>query len=158
MTGNPSYFGILMEEEMKHSNFRPRGIINQDIAGICGVARMTDKARAAHSGEIGSYKYGANSEQDREILTFLGISEEAFQDAAVKLTNDVKLGSWILDNCEKSSEEISKFNRKFKYSWQQKTTEHGYSKRRRELNAEGLSIPFFISPGCWLQFKVFKRR
>lgn len=77
---------------MKRSNFRPRDMLNQDIAGICGVARMTDKARAAHSGEIGSYKYGANSEQDQEILSFLGISEKAFHHAAIRLTNDVKLG------------------------------------------------------------------
>lgn len=142
---------------MDQKNFRPRGILNQDIAGICGVARMTDKARAAHVGEIGSYKYGVDSEQDTEILSFLEITADAFQDAAVRLTNDVKLGAWILDNCEKSSEEISKFNRKLKYSLQSKNPQNGFSKRRRELNDKELSIPFGISPGWWLFFKVFKR-
>lgn len=142
---------------MKQKTFRPRDLLNKEVAGICGVARMADKARAAHNGEIGSYKYGADSEQDTMVLSFLGISVDDFQDAAVKLTNDVKLGAWILDNCEKSSEEISKFNRKLKYSWQQKTTEHGYSKRRRELNAEEPSIPYWISPGWWLLSKIFRR-
>lgn len=146
---------------MKQKNFRPRDILNQDIAGICGIARMTDKARAAHAGEIGSYKYGVDSEQDTEILSFLEITADAFQDAAVRLTNDVKLGAWILDNCEKSSEEISKFNRKLKYSWQRKSPQNGFSNRRRELNDKYLNIlniPSGLSPGWWLFFKVFKRR
>lgn len=143
---------------MKQNTFRPRNISNKEVAGICGVARMADKARAAYNGEIGSYKYGADSEQDREILSFLGISVDDFQDAAVKLTNDVKLGAWILDNCEKSSEEISKYNRKLKYSWQHKTIENGYSKRRRQLNDKELSIiPFWISPAWWVISKVFRR-
>ena len=118
---------------MKQSNFRPRGIINQDIAGICGVARMTDKIRAAHSGEIGSYKYGVDSEQDTGILSFLGISADMFQEAAVQIDNDIKLGSWILSNCSRSSEEISKFNRKLKFWWQSIMPRHTYSRRRREL-------------------------
>ena len=103
---------------MKQNTFRPRDLLNQEIAGICGVARMTDKARAAHAGEIGSYKYGADSEQDTTVLSFLGISVDAFQEAAVQIDNDVKLGAWILDNFEKSSKEISAFNRKLKYQLQ----------------------------------------
>ncbi|MCG9128449.1 DUF5069 domain-containing protein [Candidatus Poribacteria bacterium] len=142
---------------MKKNNFRPRDILNQDIAGICGVAKMTDKARAAYTAEIGSYKYGADSEQDTEILSFLEITADAFQDAAVRLTNDVKLGAWILDTCEKSSEEISKFNRKLKYSMHRKNPQNGFSKRRRELNDREPSIPIWISPGLWLVSKVFRR-
>ena len=118
---------------MKQSNFRPRGIINQDVAGICGVARMTDKVRAAHSGEIGSYKYGANSEQDKGILSFLGISADEFQEAAMQIDNDIKLGAWILNNCSRSSEEISIFNRKLKFWWQNTMPRGTYSRRRREL-------------------------
>ena len=140
---------------MKEKTFRPRDILNKEVGGICGVARLTDKARAAHSGEIGSYKYGANSEQDREILAFLGTSEEVFQDAAVRLTNDVKLGTWILDNYEKSSEEISKFNRKLKYSWQHKMPQNGFSKRRRELKNH--FFHFGLATG-WFTSKVFRRR
>ena len=118
---------------MKQNTFRPRDIRNKEVAGICGVARLTDKARAAHAGEIGSYKYGADSEQDTAILSFLGISAEAFQDAAVRIDHDVKLGAWILDNCKRSSEEVSKFNRKMKAWWQSKMPQDAFSKRRRQL-------------------------
>ncbi|RKU09353.1 hypothetical protein C6503_21430 [Candidatus Poribacteria bacterium] len=118
---------------MGKRTFRPRDLLNKKVAGICGVARLTDKARAAHAGEIGSYKYGADSEQDTAILAFLGISAEAFQEAAVQVDNDVKLGVWILDNCERSPEEISEFNRKLK-SWRQsRMPQDEFSKRRREL-------------------------
>ncbi len=74
---------------MEKSTFRPRDIINKEVAGICGVARLTDKARAALSGDIGSYKYGDDSQQDTRILDFLGISADVFQ-AAVRITNDVR--------------------------------------------------------------------
>ena len=121
---------------MKQSTFRPRDLINKEVAGICGVARLADKARAAHAGEIGSYKYGADSEQDTAILSFLGISAETFQEAAVQIDHDVKLGAWILDNCERSSEEVSKFNRKMKVWWQNKMPQDEFAKRRRKLGHE----------------------
>ena len=116
--------------------FRPRDIRNKEVAGICGVARMADKARATHAGEIGSYKYGADSEQDTAILAFLGISVETFQEAAVQIDHDVKLGAWVLDNCERSSKEISAFNRKMKIWWQNKMPQDEFSKRRRKLGQE----------------------
>ena len=123
---------------MKQITFRPRDMLNKEVAGICGVARLTDKARAAHTGDIGSYKYGADSEQDTAILAFLGISAETFQEAAVRIDNDTKLGMWVLDNCQQSSsKEISAFNRKLELWWQSKTPSDtysdNYSKRRREL-------------------------
>ena len=122
---------------MKQSTFRPRDLLNKEVAGICGVAQMTDKARAAHTGNIGSYKYGAESEQDTAILSFLGISAEAFQEAAVQHTDDAKLGAWVLDNCNRSGEEISKINHQM-VSWWKKNTPHDYlSKRRSELAAKG---------------------
>ncbi|MCY4403915.1 MAG: DUF5069 domain-containing protein [Candidatus Poribacteria bacterium] len=131
---------------MKHRKFRPRDILNQDVAGICGVARMTDKFRAAHAGEIGSYKYGVDSKQDIEILSFLGISAEDFQETAVRIDNDVKLGAWILDNCEKSSKEISAFNRKLKYKWQRKMPRTNYRRRRRQLAGDDYPpFPWWIS-------------
>ncbi len=118
---------------MKQNNFRPRDLLSKEVAGICGVARLTDKARAAHAGEIGSYKYGADSDQDTAILSFLGISAEAFQEAAVRIDHDVKLGAWILDNCGKSSAEVSKFNRKMKSWLHSKMPQDVFSKRRRQL-------------------------
>jgi len=120
----------------KKRTFRPRDLINKEVAGICGVARLTDKARAAHVGEIGSYKYGAASKQDAGILSFLGISAEAFQEAAVRIHNDIRLGAWVLDHCGKSEKDISAFNRKLKLWWQNRVPRDTYSKRLRELKRE----------------------
>lgn len=142
---------------MNQNTFRPRDILNKEVAGICGVARMTDKARAAHTGDIGSYKYGADSEQDTAILAFLGISAENFQEAAVQIDHDVKLGAWILDNCERSSEEVSKFNRKMKVWWQSKVPQDEFSKRRRRLSQERENHRLFWFDGNrWLWKKLFR--
>lgn len=121
---------------MKQKNFRPRNLINTEIAGICGVARLADKARAAHAGEIGSYKYGPDSEQDTAILRFLGISAKTFQEAAVRIPNDIRLSVWVLDNCKESPENIAMFNRKLKAWWNSKMRPDAYSKRLRQLKRE----------------------
>ena len=135
---------------MQHT-FRPRDILSKEVAGICGVARMADKARAAHTGDIGSYKYGTDSEQDTAILAFLGISAEAFQEVAVQIDHDVKLGAWIIDNCNRSSEEVSKFNRKMKAWWQSKMPPDQFSKRRRHLSqqAENRRLFWFRGDRWW---------
>ena len=142
---------------MKQKNFRPRSILNQDVAGICGVARMTDKARAAHVGEIGSYKYGVDSEQDTTVLSFLSISAEVFQEAAVRIDNDVRLGAWILDNCKVSDAEISQFNREFSSKWHQISPAGGNSKRHRKLSGEEPPFPWWMAPRLWILWKIFKR-
>lgn len=136
---------------MKQNNFRPRDLLSKEVAGICGVARLTDKARAAHAGEIGNYKYGADSEQDTAILSFLDISVETFQGAAVRIDNDVKLGAWVLDNCSRSSEEVSAFNRKMKAWWQNKMPQDDFSKRRRQLaqQAENRRLSWFHRERWW---------
>ena len=122
---------------MKQSAFRPRDIRNKEVAGICGVARLTDKARAAHTGEIGSYKYGADSKQDTAILAFLGISAETFQEAAVRINDDVELGAWVLDTSKQSSDEIAEINRKMEAWWQNNMPSDDFSKRRRKLAERG---------------------
>ena len=120
----------------KKRTFRPRALINKEVAGICGVARLADKARAAHTGNIGSYKYGADSEQDTAILAFLGVSAADFQEAAVRMPNDIRLGAWVLDNCGKSDKDVSVFNRKLKLWWQNSVPRDTYSKRLREIKRE----------------------
>ena len=143
---------------MKQSTFRPRDLLNKEVAGIYGVARLTDKARAAHTGKIGKYKYGVDSEQDTAILSFLGISAEAFQEAAMRIDNDVKLGAWVLDNCSKSSEEISDFNRKMKAWWQNNMPRDEFSKRRRGLaEAQDRRFLAWYNPSLWF-YKYFFRR
>lgn len=132
---------------MNQNTFRPRHILNKEVADICGVARLADKARAAHAGKIGSYKYGADSEQDTAILSFLGISAEAFQEAAVRLNNDVELGTWVLDTSKQSSDEISEINRKMEAWWGKNTKPNYLSERRRELaaaNDPDYDVPYFV--------------
>ena len=142
---------------MEKSIFRPRDMLNKEVAGICGVARLTDKARATHAGEIGEYKYGADSEQDKRILSFLGISAEAFQNAAVRIDSDVRLETWVLDNCRRSSKEISEFNRKLKSWWQSRMPEDDFARRRRKLaeKDEDRFLFWFFSFGVALE-KVFQ--
>ncbi len=144
---------------MNQNKFRPRGVLNQDVAGICGVARMTDKARAAHNGKIGNYyRYGADSKQDTEILSFLGFSADEFQETAVKIDDDVKLGAWILGKCEKSSEEVSEFNNKLKSQVKQITPRSTFSNRRRQLAGDDEPpFPWWMAPGWWTLWKIFKR-
>ena len=143
---------------MEQNAFRPRDLLNKEVAGICGVARLTDKARAAHAGEIGSYKYGAASKQDMGILSFLGISAEAFQEAAVKIDNDVRLGAWVLDNCGRSDKDLSTFNRKLISWWQRKMPRDDFSKRRRKLHQKDEDRwLFWFFPSMWLWKTWFKR-
>lgn len=120
---------------MKKKTFRPRNLISKEVAGICGVARMADKARAAHTGNVGAYKYGVDSQQDSGLLSFLGITADAFQEAAVRITNDISFGAWVLDNCSRSDEEISEFNRQF-VSWWEKNTPNNYLPKRRKFVKE----------------------
>ncbi|MDE0016122.1 MAG: DUF5069 domain-containing protein [Candidatus Poribacteria bacterium] len=88
----------------------PRSARAKDIAGVCGVARMADKARAERAEKIGAYLYGDDSGQDVRILTFLGISAPDFQEAAVNNPNDLEIGAWVRENCDKSDDEIETFN------------------------------------------------
>ena len=88
----------------------PRSARAKDVSGICGVARMADKARAERAGKIGEYVYGDNSGQDIRILEFLGISAADFQEAAVNNPNNLEIGAWVLENSGKSQDEIDEFN------------------------------------------------
>ena len=88
----------------------PRSARAKDVGGICGVARMADKARAERAGKIGEYLYGDNSGQDIRILAFLGISAADFQEAAVNNPNNLEIGAWVLENTGKSQDEIDEFN------------------------------------------------
>ena len=88
----------------------PRSARAKDIGGICGGARMADKARAHRAEKIGEYVYGDDSGQDIRILAFLGISAADFQEAAVNNPNNLEIGAWVLENSGKSQDEIDEFN------------------------------------------------
>ena len=87
----------------------PRRPSNLGVAGIIGAARMTDKARAYNEETLGEYIYGEDSGLDQRVLTFLGISADAFAEAAGE-HNDDALGHWVLETSGKSAAEIAEFN------------------------------------------------
>jgi hypothetical protein len=87
----------------------PRSAHCRDVAGCFGVARMADKARGERTGKIGEYVYGEASGQDRVILGFLGISAADFQEAAVNNPNNLELAEWVLEQTDKTPDEIATF-------------------------------------------------
>ena len=78
----------------------PRSPYNRDVAGLYGVSRMADKARAARIDKLNGYIY--NSPLDQAILGFLGISADQFQDAAYHHVNDIELGEWVLEHTDRT--------------------------------------------------------
>ncbi len=89
----------------------PRRPSNLSVAGIVGAVRMTDKARAHNNETLGEYLYGEDSGLDRRILAFLGISADAFAEAADE-SNDATLSQWMLEKTGKTQAEIDAFNQK----------------------------------------------
>ena len=89
----------------------PRSPHCKDVAGICGIAQMTDKARAARAGKLGEYRFGDDSTLDRHLLGFLGSSADEFQEAAVNNPNDLELGAWVLEKSGLQPDRITAFNR-----------------------------------------------
>ena len=87
----------------------PRRPSNLAVAGIVGAARMTDKARAHNKETLGEYIYGENSGLDQRVLAFLGISADAFAEAADE-HDDTALGHWVLETSGKTAAEIAEFN------------------------------------------------
>jgi hypothetical protein len=86
----------------------PRTPYNRSVAGLYGLARMADKARAAKVEKLNDYIY--NCPIDEIILEFLNISAEDFQDAAYHNVNDIELSDWVRDHTDRTQGEISRFN------------------------------------------------
>lgn len=87
----------------------PRRPSNLSILGIANLARMADKARAARNETQGEYIYGMESGFDEALLTFLGISEEDFADAAERY-GDAELGEWVQKVSGKTEADIRIYN------------------------------------------------
>ena len=119
----------------------PRSPRALDVAGIFGVARMADKARAAQAGKNGEYRYGGDSGQDRAILEFLKVSVEDFQEAAVTNPNDCELGEWVLEQSRVQQEGIEEFNRAMVNRGAEDTAARAYLQSRiREINPSRTDI------------------
>ena len=123
----------------------PRSPLSKDIAGICGVARMTDKGRAERAGKIGEYLYGDNSGQDVRILTSLGISAADFQEAAVNNPNNLELGAWVLENCGKSQDEIDEFNETLVNYGPNEATRERFEARCQEVDPTRTDITTWVA-------------
>ena len=123
----------------------PRSARAKDVGGICGVARMADKARAERAGKIGEYIYGDASGQDVRILKFLGISAAAFQDAAVNNPNNLELGEWVLENSGKSAAEIDAFNHTLVNYAPNEETRERFESRCREVGVSPWEITTWVA-------------
>jgi hypothetical protein len=88
----------------------PRRPSHAGLAGIVGLARMADKARAHKLELIGEFVYGQNSGLDRQILAFVNMSAVEFADLAGEL-DDEELGACVLERAARSPAQIEAFNR-----------------------------------------------
>lgn len=122
----------------------PRSARAKDIGGICGVARMADKARAERAGKTGEYVYGDNSGQDIRILAFLGISAADFQKAAVRNPNNLEIGAWVLENSGKSQDEIDEFNDTLVNYGPNETTRERFEARCQEVDPTRKDITTWV--------------
>ena len=123
----------------------PRSARATDIAGICGVARMADKARAERAEKIGEYVYGDTSGQDVRILTFLGISAADFQAAAVNNPNDLEIGAWVRENCDKSDNEIEAFNETLVNYAPNEASQERFNARLQEIDPSRTDITTWVA-------------
>ena len=123
----------------------PRSARAKDIAGICGVARMADKARAERAEKIGEYVYGDDSGQDVRILTFLGISAADFQEAAVNNPNNLEIGAWVLENCDKSQDEIEDFNETLVNYGPNEASQARFNARIQEIDPSRTDIATWVA-------------
>ena len=123
----------------------PRSARAKDIAGICGVARMADKARAERAEKIGEYVYGDDSGQDVRILTFLNISAADFQEAAVNNPNDLEIGAWVLENCSKSQDDIDAFNETLINYAPNEASQERFNARIQEIDPSRTDITTWVA-------------
>jgi len=98
------------------------------MAGIVGLARMTDKARAYNNNTLGVYLYGEDSGLDVEVLALINMTADEYAKAAGEM-DDAELSSLALRKAQKSSEEIAAFNK-------EKLEEEPQDERHRQLLKE----------------------
>lgn len=87
----------------------PRRPSNASLAGIVGVARLADKARAHVAETLGDFVYGNNSGLDLITLEFLDTDADTFAEAA-DLHDDDALADWIRKASDLTDKDIADFN------------------------------------------------
>lgn len=80
------------------------------LGGLVILPRMLDKARATLAGKNGEYTYGCSL--DRNVLDFLGISEEALKAQVALGLGDGEILAWMLANAKhaRAGYEIANFS------------------------------------------------
>lgn len=86
----------------------PRSPYDRSVAGIYGLARMADKARADRSRKLNDYIYDCPI--DQAITAFTGFTAVDFQEAAWLNPNDIELTEWVDATCDRSDAERTAFN------------------------------------------------
>jgi len=88
----------------------PRSPYNREVAGMFGLARMADKARATKCGKNGDYKYGQSSAFDQYFLQVLGLNQDQFQQFACANPNDKELSGKVLSKTSIDDQKIAVCN------------------------------------------------
>jgi len=73
---------------------RPPRSAREHFAGVVGLGRTTDKARAFLAGTLGDYHFGADCPHDRAVFHVLAIDREQFL-AQVVQADDAALETWL---------------------------------------------------------------
>lgn len=91
----------------------PRRPSNTNMAGIVGLARMIDKARAHNEETLEPYVYGDDSNLDTEVLGLIGMQADEFADAADAMSDEelVERVRERISAINRTQDEIDAFNR-----------------------------------------------
>lgn len=123
----------------------PRTAWLRTVAGLVGAARMADKARASRGGKIGEYRYGNDSYIDRTILEFLGITPEAFEEAAWRNPNDTELTEWIVSQADFTPATASLLNEKLtRHGITTPGSEESFRKRREVVCPDRVDVTTYF--------------
>lgn len=112
----------------------PRRPSNTNMAGIVGLARMIDKARAHNEETLEPYVYGDDSNLDTEVLELIGMQAEEFA-AAADAMSDEELVECVRERIRaisRTQKEIDAFNR-------ERIQREPYDERHRQLLRERLA-------------------
>jgi hypothetical protein len=89
----------------------PRSIYDANLAGLAGLGRVVDKARAFNNKALGEYWFGEDSGFDRRILAFIGVEADEFAAALKEHADDESFLGWLGERLSgKNDQEIAEFN------------------------------------------------
>lgn len=82
------------------------------FAGVVGLGRTTDKARAFLNGTLGDYHYGYDCPHDWAVFDALGIDGAKYATMVERLREDDAISTWVLETyvSKLSPERIAQWN------------------------------------------------